>query len=105
MSHRPHFHISGSTFNNSPIGVGDGFAQTIMSQTSSVSEAVSAFRSEVKKVIDDEAKQREILSRLDELEAAADRPTMIERYNNLVATIGNHITVFGLLLPPLLDKL
>lgn len=100
-----HIHISDSTFHNSPIGVGDGFAQTVISPTSSVGDSLSAFRSEVIKLIDDEAKQREILSRLDELEASTDKPTMLQRYNNLVATIGNHITVFGPLLPPLLDKL
>ena len=100
-----HIHISDSTFHNSPIGVGDGFAQTITSPSTSVGEALSAFRNEVMKLIDDEAKQRDILLRLDELEAATDKPTMLQRYNNLVATIGNHITVFSLLLPPLLDKL
>jgi hypothetical protein len=98
-------HISGGTFHNSPIGVGDGFAQTIISATSSLDETMSAFRAEVNKLIDDADKRQEILLRLDELEAATDKPTIFERYNHLVATIGDHITVLGFLLPPLLQKL
>jgi hypothetical protein len=100
-----HIHISESTFHSSPIGVGDGFAQTVVSPSSTVSEAISAFRGEVLKLISDESTRRAILSRLDELEAAADKPTLLQRYTNLVATIGNHVTVFGPLLTPLLEKL
>lgn len=96
-------HISG-TFNNSPIGVGDGFRQTIVSQTTSIAEDFSALHEMVKRIVDDD-QQREILSRIQELEAATDRPTMLQRYNNLVAAIGNHITVLSPLLIPLMEKL
>jgi hypothetical protein len=99
-----HVHISG-TFHNSPIGVGDGFAQTVIAPMSSLAEVMAAFRSEVPRLIEDEAKRREVLSRLDELESATDKPSLFERYNNLVATIGSHISVFSFLLPPLMDKL
>jgi len=100
-----HIHISDSTFHNSPIGVGDRFAQTIVSPITSASDTLSAFRVEVLKLIDDGAKQREIIARLDELEAATDKPTILQRYNNLVASIGSHITVFGPLLYALMEKL
>jgi len=47
----------------------------------------------------------DILARLNELEAAHDKPTILDRYNKLVAPVIDHITVLGFLLPPLLQHL
>jgi hypothetical protein len=98
-----HIHISESTFHNSPIGVGEHFVQTSSSSTSSLDQAFFAIRNEVPKLVSDERKREEILSRLDELEAADDNPSKFEKYTKLVATIGDHITVLGFLLPPLFE--
>jgi hypothetical protein len=98
-----HMHISGSTFHNSPIGVGQQFTQVVNSSSVSWVEAFSGIRSEISKLIDDATKRAEIIARLDELEAANDKPSRFEKYTKLVATIGDHITVLGFLLPPLLE--
>jgi hypothetical protein len=97
--------ISRSTFHNSPIGTGENITQVVASSEESFDQAVTAFRDEVSKIVGDQDKQREILLRLDELEAATSETTRFDAYNNLVATIGNHITVLSFLLPPLLHTL
>jgi hypothetical protein len=104
-SARTQIHISGGTFHNSPIAMGGTVKQSVTSAPASMQELLSVFRCEAVKLIDNEARREEILSRLGELEAASDKPTMIDRYNNLVATIGNHITVLGFLLPPLWEMI
>ena len=98
-------HISGGTFTNSPIGLAHHLEQAVNVSVSSIAEASSALRSEVLKQVNDQQQRDNIIARLDELEAANDKPTMLQRYNALVASIGDHITVLGFLLPPLLEKL
>jgi DNA-binding PadR family transcriptional regulator len=97
-----HMHFSGNTFNNSPIGVGESVSQVINAQAASSNEAFIAFRNEVAKQVQDGSERERILSRLDELEASSELPSRYEKYAMLMGAIGDHITVLGFLVPPIL---
>jgi len=100
----PRVYISGGTFHQSPIGVGDHVSQSV--NVSANAQAVFArLREEVEERVHDEKKRTEIIKHLDALEKAPDQPSKIERYNRLVAVIADHITVFGPLLTSLFQIL
>ena len=82
-----HVHISGSTFNNSPIGVGESISQAINIQGASSNEAFIAFRNEVAKQVQNDLEREHILSRLDEREASNQLPTRYEKYAMLMGAI------------------
>jgi hypothetical protein len=90
-----HVHISGGTFNNSPIGVGHGVSQTLNLSTATTDQLIERLRDEVKLQIADEARQTQILDKLDALQAAPDNPTRLERYMQVMGAIGDHITVLS----------
>ncbi len=47
----------------------------------------------------------EVLSRLNALEASQSSPFWVERYKDLLSVASNHITVYGWMLAPLLQRL
>jgi hypothetical protein len=100
-----HIEISDSTFHNSPIGIGNDIVQTINTSTASLEDLFKAFRGEVTKLAIAGSQQAEILSRLDDLEAAKGSPAVGVKYTQLLSAISDHITVFGYLLPPLMKAL
>jgi hypothetical protein len=69
---------------------------------SSSAELLANFRAEVTKLVADQSKRDGILARVEELETAQDRPSRVEIYLRLMGAIGDHITVLGLMLPPIL---
>jgi len=101
----PNVHISGGTFNHSPIGVGNQVAQSVTISASGSEQLLDRLREEIWKQIEDEKKRSEILERLAELEIAKDRSSMLTSYTQLVGVIGDHITVLGFLLPPVLEMI
>jgi hypothetical protein len=100
----PNVHISGGTFHQSPIGVGTRVSQTVNISASS-GELFDHLREEIAERVGDDKKRTDILVSLDVLEAERDRPSMLERYNQFVGVLGDHITVFSPLLAMLLQKL
>jgi hypothetical protein len=100
-----HVHISGGTFNNSPIGIGNDVAQTLNLNAAGTDQLIAKLREEVLSRIDDASRQQDILAKLDELQAAHDKPTKIERYIQVMGAIGDHITVLGFILTPLMRSL
>jgi len=100
----PRVHISGGTFNQSPVGIGAQVSQTVNIQGSS-NELFNHLREEIQQQVADEKRRSEILLCVDALEDAPDQPSLLERYNKLVGVIGDHMTVFGPLLIPLLQRL
>jgi len=100
-----HVHISGGTFNNSPIGIGHDVAQTLNLNTASTDQLIERIREEVRLQIPDSSRVDEILEKLDALQAAHDKPTKLERYMQVMGAIGDHITVLSFLLTPLLHAL
>jgi hypothetical protein len=55
-----HVHISGGTFNNSPIGVGHGVSQILNLNTATTDQLIERLREEVKLQIADESRQQQI---------------------------------------------
>jgi hypothetical protein len=100
----PRVHISGGTFHQSPIGIGDQVAQTVNISASS-DELFNRLREEIQERISDDKKRSDIIVQLDALEDAKDKPSRLERYTQLVGVIGDHVTVFGPLLTLLLQRL
>jgi hypothetical protein len=100
----PTVHISGGTFHQSPIGVGKQVQQTIQVSAGS-DELFGRLKDEIVKHVADEQKRSAALVHLEKLEAAPDRQTKIEVYNKLVGSIADHITIFGPLLPLLLQQI
>jgi hypothetical protein len=100
----PRVHISGGTFHQSPIGVGEQVSQTVNIQAGS-EELLNRLREEILARVADEQRRSEIIMHLDALEDARDKPSMLERYNKLVGVIGDHVTVFGPLLTLILQRL
>ena len=105
QSPNTHIQISDSTFHNSPIGVGSDIVQKIHTSSASLEDLFKAFRGEVTKLAIAGSQQAEILSRLDDLEAAKGSPAVGVKYTQLLSAISDHITVFGYLLPPLMKAL
>ena len=101
----PNVHISGGTFHNSPIGVGHNVAQELNLNTASTEQLIERLRAEVRSKIEDTDRQDAILEKLDELQAAHDKPTRMERYLTLMGAAGDHITVLMFLLTPLFHSL
>ncbi len=101
----PHVHITGNTYNQSPVGIREAVSHTIDISAASSDEMFEYLRREIDRHIDDQQKRAAILDRLRDLEAAEDKPSRMERYNQLVGTIGDHITVQGFALSPLLHWL
>lgn len=97
-------HISGGTFHNSPIGVGQHVSQQLNLQTASTEQLIDRLRDEVKTRIADTARQEQIIAKLDDLRDAHDKPSRIERYMSLMGAVGDHITVLSFLLTPLLHS-
>ena len=98
-----HIHLSGN-FHQSPIGVGDHISQSVSVATTN-SEMFARLREEIGNRVEDCQKRDEILARLEALETAPDKPSRIERYTQLVGVLGDHITVFTVLLTPLFQNL
>ena len=98
-----HIHFSGN-FHQSAIGVGDHISQSV-SIAAANSDMFARLRDEIQARIEDSQKRSEVLSRLDALEAAQDKPSRIERYTQLVGVLGDHITVLTFLLTPLFQNL
>lgn len=96
-------HIKGGTFHNSPIGVGENVTQTVNVSTAGSDEMFAQLREEVARLVSDDTKRNDILAKVDELEVAYGEPSRFAKYTNLVAVIGDHITVLGFLLPPVLQ--
>lgn len=94
--------FTGNTFNQSPVGIGETVSQTVDISAASADQMFAYFRAEIEKHIDDDQKRADILARLSDLENAQDKPSKMERYNQLVGAIGDHITVLSFALPPLL---
>ena len=69
------------------------------------SDEFRRIREKIARVIGDPLKRTEALSRLDALEAAPDKTSIIERYTQVVGVISDHITVLSFLLTPLFQKL
>lgn len=98
-------HISGSTFHNSPVGVGHHIAQEINLTTANTDQLIERLRMEVQQHIPDDAKRGNVITKLDALQAAHDQPTRLDRYTQLMGVIGDHITVLTFVLTPLLQSL
>ena len=97
-------HISGGTFNQSPIGIGSQVQQTV-NLNAATEELFSRLRDEIQAHVADAEKQTAALAHLESLEAAPDKPTAIARYNQLVGSIADHMTVLGPFLNPLLQQI
>ncbi len=97
MPSAQHIHISGN-FHQSPIGVGNNIAQTVKLLAPDAA-AFQQLREEIKSKIEDCQKQSDLLARLEALEEAQDKPSRILRYPELVAMLGDHITVLTFLAP------
>ena len=69
---------------------------------SSSAELLANFRAEVNRLVADQGERESILARVEELETAQDRPSRVEIYLKLMGAIGDHITVLGVMLPPIL---
>ena len=95
-------HISGGTFHQSPIGIGGHVSQTL---NVSESRIYNLLREEAEARVTDENQRAEIVTHIDALESAPDQLSKIERYNKLVASIADHVTIFGPLLSTLLPML
>jgi hypothetical protein len=93
----PHVHISGGTFHQSPIGVGDHVSQSV-NVVVNAQTIFARLREKAEEQVHDEKKRTEIIKHIDALEKAPDQLSKIERYNRLVAVTADHITVFGPLL-------
>ncbi len=100
----PRVHISGGTFHQSPIGVGAQVSQRVNISASS-DELFTRLREEIQEKVVDDKKRSQIMVQLDALEDAQGQPSMLERYNQLVGVIGDHVTVFGPFLTLLLQRL
>jgi hypothetical protein len=68
-------------------------------------ELIERLRTEICKHIAVEEKRTDALAKLDELREAPDKPSKLDRYSQLMSVIGDHITVLGFLMHPLLQKL
>jgi hypothetical protein len=101
----PNIHISGNTFQGSQIGIGGNVSQTGDILAASPQQLFERTRAEIGRHISDGEKRALIVAKLNELETAADKPSKMERYNQFVSALGDHITVLNFILPPLLHWL
>lgn len=62
-------------------------------------------RAEIERHIPDGEKRAHIIAKLDELEMAADKPSKMERYDQFVSSLGDHLTVLNFILPRLMHWL
>lgn len=100
----PRVHISGGTFHQSPIGVGNNVSQTVHVSVT-LQSLLTRLRETTEEQVSDHKKRTEIIQCIDALEIAPDQPSRIERYNRLVAVIADHVTVYGPLLTSLFQML
>jgi hypothetical protein len=77
-------HITGSTFHNSPICVGHHVSHEINLTTTNTDQLIEQLRAEGQQHIPDEAKRGSVIAKLDELQAAHDQRTRLERYAQLM---------------------
>jgi hypothetical protein len=100
----PRVHISGGTFHQSTIGIGGQVSQEV-NVAANPRELFARLREEIQGRVADDKRRSEIIRRLDALEEARDQLSKIERYNQLVGAVADHITVLSPLLTPLLQRL
>lgn len=100
-----HVHISGNTFQGSQIGIGGTVSQTADISIATTEQLFERTRTEIKQHIPDEEKQAVVLAKLDVLQAAPDKASKLDLYNQFVGSLSDHITVLGFTLPPLMHWL
>ena len=100
----PHVHISGGTFHQSPIGVGENVIQTL-NASAGIDEVIAQLRTEIEKVVTAPAKQEQAFAQLDALQQAPDKPSKLNRYFQIMGVLSDHITVLSPVLQLLLHKL
>lgn len=100
----PRVHISGGTFHQSPIGIGDSVVQTLHA-SAGLDEVIAELRAGIAKAVTDQAKQREATDQLDALQQAPDKPSKLNRYFQIMGILSDHMTVLGPTLQVLLHKL
>jgi len=94
-----HVHISGSTFHQSPIGIG---SQVTQSLTGTLGD-VRVFR-ELRKAVDgvsDEADRTALLGGVEAMEKAHKTPDFTSRYAAFMTLAANHMAVISPLIPAL----
>lgn len=77
-------------------------SQEINLNTANTDQLIERLREKVQQHIPEETKRSNVLTKLNELQSAPDKPTRLERYTQL---IGDHITMLTFVLTPLLRRL
>jgi hypothetical protein len=96
----PHsVHISGSTFHQSPIGIGGHVTQSVAGPFGNASVFI-----EVRKAVnsvDNEGDRAALLAAVEAMERAHETPAFVSRYTDFVALAANHVTIIAPIIPAL----
>lgn len=91
-------HISGGTFNQSPIGIGSQVSQSI---TIAGDQVFVELRRAITGGVTDEEERNTLLRATDTMAKAQGTPTFLDRYIEFVAVAANHMTLVAPFLPAL----
>jgi hypothetical protein len=91
-------HISGGTFNHSPIGLGEHVTQSV---TTSSAPVFADLRNAILGSTVEKGHQAELLARVDAMENARKSGGFMQQYQEFIACAANHMTVIAPFIPAL----
>jgi hypothetical protein len=93
-------HISGGTFNQSPIGIGEQVTQSV-TMTLSNAPVFTDLRNAVLESNIESAPRAELLARIEAMEDAHKTGGFVQRYQDFITCAANHMTLIAPFLPAL----